>query len=93
MMYYKPIKVTINVPNLAKVIINVVVRYHDLPDLTITSRSFFFMLKFWSLLCYFLGIKQYLSITCQLQTDAQTKLQNSTMKAYLRAFINFEQNN
>ncbi len=43
------------------------------------------------MLCYFLGIKRNLSITFHPQTDGQTKRQNSTMEAYLRVFVNWEQ--
>ena len=93
MIHYKSVKVTINAPGLAEVIINVVERYHGLPNLIVTDRGFLFTSKFWSLLCYFLGIKQKLSTAFHLQTDGQTKKQNSTMEAYLRPFVNFEQNN
>ena len=50
------------------------------------------MSKFWSSLCYFLGIKKKLSTTFYLQTNGQTKRQNSTMEAYLKVFLNWEQN-
>ena len=92
MVYYKPIKVTINTPGLAKIIINVVVRHHGLPDSIVTDWGSLFTSKFWLLLCYFLDIKQRLSTAFHPQTDSQTKRQNSTIEAYLRAFINFEQN-
>ena len=90
MVYYKPVKVTINAPGLAEVIINVIVRHHSLPDSIITNRGSLFILKFWSLLCYFLGIKRRLSTAFYLQTDGQTKRQNSIIKTYLQAFVNFE---
>ena len=51
------------------------------------------MSKFWSSLCYFLSIKQRLSIAFHPQTNGQTERQNSTMKAYLRAFVNYEKDN
>ena len=92
MVHYKPVKVTIDAPGLAEVIIDVVVRHHGLPDSIVTNRGLLFTLKFWSLLCYFLGIKRRLSIVFYLQTDGQTERQNSTMEAYLQAFVNFEQN-
>ena len=50
------------------------------------------MSKFWFSLCYFLGIKRRLSNAFHPQTDGQTERQNSIMKIYLRAFVNFEQN-
>ena len=92
MMHYEPVKPTINAPGLAEVIIDVVVRHHSLPDLIISDRGAIFTFKFWSSLCYFLGIKQRLSTGFHPQTDGQTERQNSTMEAYLQAFINFEQN-
>ena len=91
-VYYKPVKVTINAPGLVEVIINIVVRYHGLPDSIATNRESFFTSKIWLLLCYFLGIKRKLSITFHPQTDGQTERQNSIIEAYLQAFVNFKQN-
>ena len=92
MMHYKPVKVTIDAPSLAEVIINVLVRHHSLPDSIISDRGAVFFSKFWSLLCYFLGIKRQLSTAFYLQTDGQTKRQNSMIEMYFWAFINWEQN-
>ena len=92
-VHYKPIKVTINAPRLAEVILDIVIWHYGLPDSIVSDRGSFFTLKFWSLLCYFLGIKRRLSTVFHPQTDRQTEWQNSTMKAYLQAFINFKQNN
>ena len=61
MVHYEPVKVTIDAQGLAEVIINMVVWYHGLPDSIVTNKSSFFTSKFWSLLCYFLGVKQRLS--------------------------------
>ena len=91
-VYYEPVKVIIDAPGLAEVIINVVVRHHGLPDSIITDQGSLFTSKFWSLLCYFLGIKWKLSTAFYPQTDGQIKRQNSKMEAYFWAFINFEQN-
>ena len=57
-----------------------------------TDRGSLFTSKYWFSLCYFLNIKRRLSNTFHPQTDGQTKRQNSTIEAYLRAFVNFEQN-
>ena len=92
MVHYKPIKVIIDASGLAEVIIDVIVRHHGLPDSIVTDRGSLFTSKFWSSLCYFLGIKRRLSTAFHPQTDGQTERQNSTMEAYLRAFVNFEQN-
>ena len=69
MVYYKPVKIIIDAPGHAKVIIDVVLRHHDLPNLIVTDRGFFFTSKFWLSLCYFLGIKRRHFIAFYLQMD------------------------
>ena len=93
MVHYKPVKITLNAPELAEVIIDVIIRHHGLLDLIVTNRGSFFTSKFWSLLCYFLSIKRRLFTAFHPQTDSETERENSTIKAYLRAFVNLEQNN
>ena len=93
MVHYKPVKITIDTSGLAKVIINMVVCQHSFPDSIVTNQGSLFISKFWSFLCYFLDIKRWLFTTFYLQTDSKTKRRNSNMEAYLRAFVNFEQNN
>ena len=93
MIHYKLIKITIDALGLAEVIIDVVIQHHGLSDSIITNRGFLFTLKFWSSFCYFLGIKCRLSTAVHPQIDSQTKRQNSTIEAYLQAFINFKQKN
>ena len=61
MVHYKLFKITIDDLGLVDIIINVVMRYHGLSDLIITDWGSLFTLKFWSLPCYFLSIKQKLS--------------------------------
>ena len=86
------VKININTPGLAEVIIDVVVLHHSLPNSIMTNKGSLFISKFWSLLCYFLSIKRRLSTAFHPQIDGQTKSQNSTIEAYLRAFDQFEQN-
>ncbi len=93
MVHYEPVKVTIDAPSLEEVIIDVLVRHHGLPDSIVSDRSSVFTLKFWSSLCYFLGIKRRLSTPFHPQTDGQTERQNSTMEAHLWAFVNYEKDN
>ncbi len=68
-----------------------VVRHYGLLDSIVSYQGLVFTSKFWSSLYYFLGIKQRLSTAFHPQTDGQTEMQNSTMEAYLRAFVNFGQ--
>ena len=92
MIHYKSVKITIDALGLAEVIIDVIVQHHGLLDSIVTDKSTLFTLKFWSSLCYFLGIKQRLSTAFYPQADGQIKGQNSIMKAHLSVFINFKQN-
>ena len=89
-MHYEPVKITIDGPGLAEVIIDIVIRHHGLPNSIITNRGFLFTSKLWSSLYYFLGIKRKLSTAFHSQTNGQTERQKSTMEAYLRAFVNWE---
>ena len=64
-----------------------------MPNSIVSDRDSVFTSKFWSSLCYFLSIKRRLSTAFHPQTDGQTEWQNRTMEAYLRAFVNYEQDN
>ena len=70
MVHYKLVKVTIDAPGLAEVILDMVVWHHGLSDSIVTDRSSLFTAKFWSSLYYFLSIKQRLSIAFYLHTDS-----------------------
>ena len=93
MVHYEPVKITIDAPGLAKVIINIVIWHHGLLNSIITDQDFLFMLKFWSLLYYFLKIKRRLSKAFYPQTNGQTERQNSIIEVYFRAFMNWDPNN
>ena len=49
MAYYKPAKVTINTPGLAKVILDVVVWHHGFFNSIVSDKDLLFISKFWSL--------------------------------------------
>ena len=70
-----------------------VIRHYGLPNSIVTNWKLLFTSKFWSLLCYFLGIKRRLSTAFYPQINGQTERQNSIIEAYLQAFVNFKQNN
>ena len=61
MVHYELVKVTIDAPKLAEVIIDKVVRHHDLSNFIICDQRAIFTSKFWPSLYYFLGIKRQLS--------------------------------
>ncbi len=88
MVHYELVQITIDAPSLAKVIIDVVICHHRVPESIITDQSLLFISKFCSLLCYFLDIKKKLFTAFYPQIDGQIERQNSTMEAYFRAFVN-----
>ena len=85
MVYYEPIKVTIDRPGLREVIINMVIHYYGVLESIVTDQGLLFISKFWSSLCYFLEIKKKLFKTFHPQKDSQIERQNNTMEVYLRA--------
>lgn len=87
---YEPIKTKINIAGCVGIIIDVRVRYNNPPKTIANNESSVFTSKFSSLLCYFLDIKQKLSITFNQKIKAQIDKENSTIKAYLQAYIDFK---
>ena len=73
MVYYKPVKVTIDAPKLVKVILDVVIWHQGLSNSIVTDRDPLFTAKFWSSFCYFFGIKRRLSTAFHSQRDGQTE--------------------
>ena len=63
MVYYKSVKITIDAPGFIEIIVDIVVKHYSLLDSIVTNRGLLFNLKFWSLLCYFFGIKRRLLTT------------------------------
>ena len=93
MAHYIPVTKTVTAEDLAEILIREVIRLHGLPSSITTDRGSIFTSKYHDSLCYALKIKLKLSTAYHPQTDGQTERQNSTMEQYLRAFVNFEQNN
>ena len=73
MVYYESIKVTIDTPSLAEVIINVIIYYYRVLKSIVIDWGSLFTSKFWSLLFYFLKIKKKLFIAFYPQTNSLIK--------------------
>lgn len=80
MVYYKFVKVIIDIPSLAKVIINMIVHYHSIFQSIFANQGLLFISKFLFSLCYFLDITRKLSIVFRTYTNGQTKRQNSIIE-------------
>ena len=61
MLYYKPVQVIIDTQKLAKIILDIVIWHHDLPNLIVANRRSPFISKFWFSFYYYFSIKQKLS--------------------------------
>ena len=92
MAHYIPVTKTVTAEDLAEILIREVIRLHGLPSSITTDRGSVFTSKYHDALCYALKIKLKLSTAYHPQTDGQTERQNSIMEQYLRAFVNFQQN-
>ena len=60
------VKFAINALNLVKIIINIVIIYHNFLDIIVIDKNLLFSSKFWLLLYYFYGTKQRFFITFYL---------------------------
>lgn len=73
MVYYKSIKITINILGLATIMINIIVQPHGFFDSIISNYGMIFIFKFWFLFCFFFNIKRKFFITFYFQKNDQTK--------------------
>ena len=87
---------------------NVIIKFYKLDDLLmkevflydsgtfmsiVLDRDFIFISDYWSELCYYIKIKQWLSTAFYSQTDNQTEQQNQILKHYLYCYSNEQQSN
>lgn len=91
MTHYIPCHKTITAQKLAQIFLREIVRLHDLPNTIISDRGSVFASSFWTELCRLMKIDRRMSTIFHSPTDGQTEHQNSTMKAYLRAYVNYQQ--
>ena len=91
MAHYIAVTTTLTAWQLAHVMHQEIVRIYGLPDSIVSDRDKLFTSHFHRELCHLLKIKPRLSTAYHLQTDGQTERQNSTIEQYLRAYVNYEQ--
>jgi hypothetical protein len=70
-----------------------VVAYHWFPDAIVSDRGGQFIGAFWKKMCELLNIERRVSTAFHPETDGATERMNSTIEAYLRAFVNWAQDN
>jgi hypothetical protein len=93
MRHLVPCSTTVDAKELANLFIMNIFRLHGLPDSIISDRGPQFASRFWKYLCNSLHIEPHLSTAFHPQTDGQTERINSVMEQYLRAYVNYQQDN
>jgi len=93
MCHLIPCNETIDAPQTADLLLKNVFKLHGLPMDMVSDRGTQFTSKFWTSLCEQLGIQRKLSTAAHPQTDGQTERTNQTLEQYLRAYVNFKQDN
>ena len=70
-----------------------IVRLHGIPRDIITDRGSLFTSELCKQITEKLGIERRLSTAFHPQTDSQTKRTNAILEQYLRAYVNYQQDN
>ena len=68
-------------------------REEGYPSTIVSDRGTQFVAHFWRRLCKRIGTNPKLSTAWHPETDGQTEIANADLKAYLRAFVNYNQDN
>lgn len=73
--------------------LNNIIRIHGIPEQVISDRGPQFASRFWKELFLLLGTKVSLSSAYHPQSDGQSERVNQIIEQYLRAYVNYQQNN
>lgn len=90
MVYYEPFKVTIDALELAEIIINILVRYHSLLYSIVINWSSFLYQKLVIVILFCWNKKKTLNYIYPKNWWSNRETQNNSMKAYLKAFVNYK---
>lgn len=91
MVHYISVINTITTPQLYEVLDRKVFSLHGLPDSIVSDRDSLITSGYWKALMRYMTVDRQMSTPFRPQTDGQTERQNLTMEQYLRAYVNFEQ--
>ena len=84
-------RTTIDVPTLVELYLRHIWKHHGLPLTITTDRGTQFTSEFWKSVCQCLHVTRKLSTAFHPQTDGQTERINAIMEQYLRAYVNYQQ--
>ena len=84
--------ITLTVKRAAILLRKHVIRLHDISKTWVSDRDICFVNKFWKHLCWHLSIRHASITVYHSQGNGQTEQLNQLLKAYLRIYVNWEQN-
>jgi len=91
MSHFIPCSKELDARQFANLFMKEIVRLHGLPHDIITDRGTLFTSELWKETTGKLGIERRLSRAFHPQTDRQTERTNAILEQYLRAYINYQQ--
>lgn len=89
--FYIPCMKSTSAEDLAMILLERVYAHIGVPSNVVSDRGSVFTSAFWSTLCYCLNSSRKLTTAYHPQTDGQTERQNQTLEHYLRAYVNWNQ--
>ena len=90
--YFLPFKEAVSASDLAYAFLRNIVAQHGLPKQIITDRAPVYASKFWQTLMKSVRTNYRLTTAYHPQTNGQVERMNQTLEQFLRAYINYEQN-
>jgi len=93
MAHFLPCTKEIDARKFSELFMREIFRLHGLPKDIITDRGSIFTSDLWKETTKQLGIERRLSTAFHPQTDGQKERTNSTLEQYLRAYVNYQQDN
>ncbi|SLM35629.1 gag polymerase env protein [Lasallia pustulata] len=91
MAHYIPVRKTMSVADFIEVFIQDVVKHHGMPEVLVTDRDKLFTSEKWTSFCFHMRCRHNVSTAFHPQTDGQTERQNQSLEAYLRIFVDEQQ--
>jgi len=93
MAHFLPCTKEMDARQFSQLFMREIFRLHGMPKDIITDQGSIFTSDLWKETRKQLGIERRLSTAFHPQTDGQTERTNSTLEQYLRAYVNYQQDN
>jgi transposase InsO family protein len=85
--HFIPMRMTYQAPDIARVFISKIVRFHGMPKKIISDQGSVFTGQFWTIFQEALGTQLNFSTAYHPETDGQTERMNQTLEDMLRMYV------